>query len=106
VTSDEWSITPNGDSITDVFAIKGANLKEMRMVIFDSKKNIVKSIHLQLTEVAKASGGKQASGLEGQWDGKDAKGRPVREGTYYYILNAVGLDGKKYDRKGKINLTR
>jgi flagellar hook assembly protein FlgD len=65
----------------------------MSVVIFDKQSTIVKSINTK-------------NGVEGQWDGKDMKGKPAKEGTYFYILNALGADGKKYNKKGKINLTR
>ncbi|PIF02653.1 MAG: hypothetical protein CR965_00375 [Paludibacter sp.] len=39
------------------------------------------------------------------WDGK-VNGKSVSEGTYFYIINAKGSDGKKYKLKGHINLFR
>ena len=37
------------------------------------------------------------------WDGK-YKGKYVQSGTYYYVIQAVGADGKEYNRKGNINI--
>ena len=37
------------------------------------------------------------------WDGK-YKGKYVQSGTYYYVIQAVGADGKEYHRKGNINI--
>ncbi len=39
------------------------------------------------------------------WNGK-VNGKPVAEGTYFYIINAKGSDGKKYKLKGHLNLFR
>lgn len=37
------------------------------------------------------------------WDGK-YKGKYVKSGTYYYVIQAEGADGKEYNRKGHINI--
>lgn len=37
------------------------------------------------------------------WDGKH-NGRLVKSGTYYYVIKAVGADGKKYSLSGDINI--
>ena len=37
------------------------------------------------------------------WDGK-YKGKFVPSGVYFYVIKAVGADGKKYDRGGDINI--
>jgi gliding motility-associated-like protein len=90
---DEISFSPNGDTIQDICRFQSKNIIDMSVVIFDKQSTIVKSINTK-------------NGVEGQWDGKDMKGKPAKEGTYFYILNALGADGKKYNKKGKINLTR
>jgi len=45
-------------------------------------------------------------GVDGRWDGTTLKGEKVMAGIYYYIVNAEGVDGKKYEQKGKIKLIR
>jgi flagellar hook assembly protein FlgD len=40
------------------------------------------------------------------WDGKMNNGNQATEGTYYFILKAVGADGKNYDRQGTITLVK
>ena len=35
------------------------------------------------------------------WDGKDAK-----DGTYYYMITAKGVDGQDYTNNGHLTLTR
>lgn len=37
------------------------------------------------------------------WDGK-YKGKFVPTGTYFYVIQAEGADGKEYNRKGNINI--
>lgn len=37
------------------------------------------------------------------WDGK-YKGKFVKSGTYYYVIQARGADGRKYNLKGDINI--
>lgn len=37
------------------------------------------------------------------WDGMIG-GKPVPSGVYFYVINAVGSDGKKYKRSGDINV--
>lgn len=39
------------------------------------------------------------------WDGK-VKGKYVAPGAYYYVIEAVGSDGKKYKRAGDVNILR
>lgn len=84
------SFSPNGDGVNDVFVFQSKNIVSMNAVIFDKKGNIVYT----------------QNGIDGKWDGRDQKGRPAKPGTYYFIINAEGVDGKKYEQKGPINLTR
>lgn len=39
------------------------------------------------------------------WDGKH-KGKVVKTGVYYYVIQATGADGKKYKKSGDINVLR
>lgn len=39
------------------------------------------------------------------WDGK-YKGKYVKSGVYYYVIEASGADGKKYNLKGDINILK
>jgi hypothetical protein len=39
------------------------------------------------------------------WDGKKG-GKYVSPGVYFYIIEAEGADGEKYNRKGNINILR
>lgn len=37
------------------------------------------------------------------WDGK-YKGKLVKSGVYYYVIQARGADGRKYKKSGDINI--
>jgi len=84
------SFTPNGDGDRDYFPFNGENLKYMKATVFDFSGKIVFESNV----------------VGGKWDGKDKKGINVQEGKYYYIVNAEGIGGKKYERKGTIKLAR
>ncbi|MEO6884575.1 MAG: gliding motility-associated C-terminal domain-containing protein, partial [Bacteroidia bacterium] len=40
------------------------------------------------------------------WDGRNTGGTEMSAGTYYYLINATGVDGVKYAEKGFITLIR
>jgi gliding motility-associated-like protein len=84
------TVSPDGDGVADVFTIQGKNINGMNAQIFDKKGKLVY----------------QWVGVDGQWDGTTLKGETAPEGIYYYIVNAEGIDGKKYMQKGVINLKR
>jgi len=83
--------TPNGDGKVDQFVFNSKNMTSLSAIIFDNKGSIVYEKQGKVDII---------------WDGKDQKGKDVKEGMYFYILNAVGVDGKKYEQNGTINLTR
>ncbi len=77
--------TPNGDGSNDVFMIKTIGIKEINCDIFDRwglKVYTIKSIR-------------------DSWDGTNQS-----DGTYFFILNATGFDGKEYKEQGFISLYR
>lgn len=82
--------SPNGDGVADVFTFQSKNMVNMKVEIFDKKGVIFY----------------KWSGNGGKWDGKNLKGGKAKEGTYFYIITAEGVDGKKYEQKGAINLAR
>lgn len=82
--------SPNGDGVLDVFVLQSKNIVNMNAKIVDKKGNIVY----------------KSEGIDARWDGNDLKGNPVQEGTYFYLINAEGVDGKKYEQKGSVNLKR
>lgn len=84
------SFTPNDDGDRDYFIINSENIKNMNATILEGNGTIVYSY----------------KGVEIKWDGRNKKGEKVKEGTYYYIIDAEGIDGKKIEKKGSIKLTR
>ena len=43
-------------------------------------------------------------GLTTGWDGKMKTGKLVDDGTYYYVIKALGYDGKNYEEKGFVQV--
>jgi PKD repeat protein len=66
------------------------NMINMHTIIFDKGGNIVY----------------ESDEIDPQWNGKNTKGQEVKEGLYFFILNAESTGGKKYERNGSVNLTR
>jgi gliding motility-associated-like protein len=83
-------ISPNGDGNNDVFKFNSHNIKKMNAEIYDKKGKLIYTW----------------TGTDGEWDGKNQKGEEAKAGVYLYIISAEGFDGKKYEQKGEINLTR
>lgn len=81
--------TPNGDGKNDVFTFNAINMGEITLTIFDRW-------GLKMFE-STATGNVK-------WDGKNKGGATVPDGTYFYIIKAVGLDDKQYDLKGTVNI--
>ncbi len=82
--------TPNNDGMNDVFEIKSEGLKTLDMTIFNRWGDLI--THLD---------------SPGQtWNGKLSNGEMTNDGTYFYILKAVGFDGKKYEVKGSLLIMR
>ena len=90
IASIPGSFSPNGDGIDDLFVFQSKNIVNMEVVLFDKKGKIVYTW----------------KGIDGRWDGKNQQGKQAQDGIYYYIITADGVDGKKYEQKGSIKLTR
>lgn len=82
--------TPNGDGQNDLFVFARVNVASYNITIVDKDANVVYDY----------------SGTDGKWDGKTPNGKNAKEGTYYYLVSAIGKDGKTYEKKGKIALKR
>lgn len=85
------SYTPNDDGDNDFFIINSKDIKTMNASIFEGNGTIVYS---------------NKGSLEIKWDGRNKKGEKAKEGLYYYVVDAEGIDGKKIEKKGSIKLTR
>jgi gliding motility-associated-like protein len=82
--------TPNDDNVNDIFAVKGVGLKKLDAEIYNRWGQKEYEWHSPL----------------GGWDGRTASGLKATDGTYYYIINAEGVDGEKYFEKGSFMLIR
>jgi gliding motility-associated-like protein len=82
--------TPNGDDINDIFTVTSTGLESLNANIYDRW-------GLKLYEWDSVSGG---------WDGRTASGVTCPDGTYYYLMRVIGLDGKERFFKGYFQLNR
>lgn len=83
------TVSPNGDGMNDEFKLNIQKMASISSKIIDKNGKVVYQ-----AETA------------GEWNGKDLQGNELPGGFYYYSINAEGLNGKKYDQKGVINLKR
>lgn len=81
------AFTPNDDGVNDIWKVAYRSLISFKCVIFDRYGN-------ELYHFDDPSEG---------WDGK-YKGKTVKPGVYFYVIEAVGADGKKYKKGGDINI--
>lgn len=82
--------SPNGDGMNDVWGVIGTGLASLDAVVYNRWGQ----------EVAKLSNPAQV------WDGRTGAGEPASDGTYFYILKAVGADGQSYEFTGSLTLLR
>jgi gliding motility-associated-like protein len=83
------AFTPNDDGVNDVWKVGYRSLLSFRCTIFDRYGN----------EIFKFSDPTQG------WDGK-YKGKYVKPGVYFYVIEAKGADGKTYKKGGDINIIK
>lgn len=81
------AFTPNGDSINDIFNVGATNIKEYAIIIFDRW-------GLKLFS---------SSDIQHGWDGK-VNGNVVSDGTYFFLINAVGNDNVEIRKQGVVTL--
>ncbi|PBQ31582.1 hypothetical protein CNR22_07315 [Sphingobacteriaceae bacterium] len=84
--------TPNNDGVNDFFFLKSANLTKIHAVIID---RWGKTVYELTSETGNIS-----------WDGKNAAGKDVAEGTYFYIIKASGSDTQEFNTKGTLSIYR
>ncbi len=90
ITAVPKEFSPNGDGKLDVFVLQSKNISHMAAKIFDKTGTIMY----------------KSDGVDAKWDGNDLQGKKAQEGIYFYLINAEGVDGKKYEQKGSVNLKR
>ncbi len=78
-------ITDNGDGANDAFRVEAENIDEFECTIYNRWGSMV----YQYTDV------------NGSWDGENHV-----DGTYFYVIKALGRDGVQYDLNGTVTLMR
>lgn len=81
------AFSPNGDGINDIWKVSYRSLIEFKCWIFDRNGHEIFSF----------------DSPDLGWDGK-RNGKNVKPGVYYYVIQALGADGKRYKRSGDINI--
>ena len=82
--------SPNADGQNDVFRPRGSNLKSVQGQIFNRWGE-------KLFEWDAVMGG---------WDGRMVSGNVAPDGTYYYVVKALGADEQEYEFSGHVTLVR
>lgn len=83
------AFSPNGDGVNDEWKVGYRSLLTFKCSIFDRYGN----------EIITFNDPSQG------WDGK-YKGKTVKPGVYFYVIEATGADGKKYKKGGDINIIK
>jgi gliding motility-associated-like protein len=82
--------TPNGDGLFDEFVIFYSNLSDIHLSIFDRWGKLLF----------------ETSDPSESWDGRDTKGVDMKEGVYYFALEAKDPDGLDVLERGSLMLLR
>jgi gliding motility-associated-like protein len=82
--------TPNNDNVNDIFRPTVRGITSMNVWIYNRFGTI-------MTNWDK---------VNGFWDGYTTSGQPCQPGVYFYVIEAVGFDGKSYKLKGNLTLMR
>lgn len=82
--------SPNGDGINDEFYIQCIGIRTLHCDIFNRWGTLVY----------------QLLAVDQKWDGIMNNGNAATDGTYFYILDATGFDGKTYKSHGSLTLVR
>ncbi len=82
--------TPNGDGINDRFDASGINIGSFKGAIYNRWGQKLYNWE-ELTQ---------------GWDGRTYSGSEVPAGTYFYVIEATGLDHQQYQLEGTLQLNR
>jgi gliding motility-associated-like protein len=82
--------SPNGDNINDLFFIVNTGMSTLNCNIFNRWGQLLYTI----------------TAPDQSWDGRTPNGDQAPDGTYLYILQAQGLNGKTYKQQGTVTLVR
>ncbi len=80
--------TPNGDGENDALIIKVKEVESFTISIYSVNGKLVFT----------------SEDPSNNWSGVDLSGNKLEDGVFYYLVNAIGLDGKVYAPKGYISL--
>ncbi len=89
------AFSPNGDGINDYF-----NVYDVKSIV-----SFNAAIYNRWGQQLYSWGIDEIDCENCGWDGT-YKGKPVKEGTYFVVVNARGADGIKYEFKKDVNLLR
>lgn len=81
--------TPNGDGSNDFFVVEAERLENYHLLLFNRWGNLLR----------------ETTDWQDGWDGT-INGEKASEGTYFYQLEAIGLDRKAYKQSGFFELVR
>lgn len=85
------AFSPDGDGTNDEFTfLENHAIKDFKVIVYNRWGNKI----YQWSDPKKG------------WDGKDKSGNPVKNGVYFYLMNATGENGKEYKHKGSLSLYR
>lgn len=82
--------SPNGDDLNDEFYATGMGIKEFNCKIYDRW-------GILMSELVT---------IDSSWDARTTSGSEATDGTYFYLIKAMGVDGKEYNLTGFIQLIR
>lgn len=85
------AFSPNGDGINDIFKVYHKSIVKFNAYVFNRWGQQL--YHWGINNI------------DDGWDGT-YKGKPVRDGVYFIVVNAEGSDGQKFNIKGDINILR
>jgi gliding motility-associated-like protein len=80
--------TPNEDSVNDVFRPLLDEITDLHCTIYNRWGTLIFESDM----------------LRCFWDGRTTSGEPCCDGTYFCVVSATGVDGKKYKEKVALQL--
>ena len=82
--------SPNGDGINDDFFIINTGLNSLNCLIYNRWGELLATL----------------TAPNQVWDGRTPNGGNAPDGTYFYIMQAQGTNGKTYKQNGPLTLVR
>jgi gliding motility-associated-like protein len=86
--------SPNGDDSNDWYFIQGKGIESLNLMIFD-----------RCGEKVFENRGVQANEESEGWNGK-YRGKPVKVGSFKYVVSGMYIDGTKIKKAGDLLLVR